>query len=97
MRRRARAAFRRYVYERERKGIPEAPGALSPWDGLLSLPEGCELAVREKDGKQFVFVLNYQKEAQTITLNQEMTDLDDGSRVQGEVTLAAYETKVYRL
>lgn len=79
------------------KAFLKATGALSPWDGLLSLPEGCELAVREKDGKQFVFVLNYQKEAQTITLNQEMTDLDDGSRVQGEVTLAAYETKVYRL
>lgn len=50
------------IFTRENvKAFLKAVGVLSPWEKLLSLPEGRKLAVREKDGKQFVFVLNYQK------------------------------------
>ena len=77
------------------KRFLEETKVLAPWADTVKLPEDCELAVREKDGKRFFIVLNYQKESRTITLERQLTDLDDGKRVQGMVTLDAYETKVY--
>ena len=72
-------------------------GAAEPWADAIELPMDCELAVREKDGVKYLFVLNYAWEAQRITLRQSAQDLDSGERVQGAVELEPFETKVYRL
>lgn len=72
-------------------------GTESPWSNVLTLPEECELAVREKEGKRYVFVLNYSRMPQAMTLHTEMTDLDTEEKVSGPVKLAAFETKVYRI
>ncbi len=70
---------------------------LEPFDSEITLSEDCELAVREKDGRRYFIVINYMPDPRTITLGESMTDLDDGAEVYGEITLAPYETKVYKV
>lgn len=50
-------------------------GLAEPYGELLELPEGVELAVREKDGREYLFVLNYQREAVAITLKKPLREL----------------------
>ena len=72
-------------------------GVLTPFKDIVTLPEECEIAVREKAGVRYLFVMNYAETACTFVLHQTATDLDDGGSVCGEVALPAYGTKVYRL
>ena len=75
----------------------EKLGVKSPYRELIQLPESCELTVREKDGVQYLFVMNYQKESVIIILKQPVKDLLAGMEVQGEQTLEGYGTRVYRM
>ena len=69
-------------------------GVKKPYKELLELPEGCELAVREKDGKQYFFVLNYKKEPVQIHVRRRMKNLYDGIDLQGWMQMEAYGTLV---
>ena len=71
-------------------------GALSAFKDLAELPQDCELGVREKDGKQYLMVLNYSPEEQRIVLKVPVEDMDTEEKVQGQAVLKGYETKVYR-
>ena len=53
---------------------------LEPYKDMVELPEECELCVKEKDGKQYLFILNYDKESKRIVKNR--TDMG----YQDEVT-----------
>ena len=79
------------------KAFLEYAGVLAPYADLISLPECCELAVKEKDGQKYLFVLNYSVSAQTINLKCKATDMDDSSEACGPVELPKYGTKVYKL
>ncbi|MCD8218319.1 MAG: beta-galactosidase trimerization domain-containing protein, partial [Clostridiales bacterium] len=70
-------------------------GTAEPFADQITVPAACEIALREKEGKQYFFVLNYTDQPQTIILQEEKTDMDTGDRVSGEVRLQAYGTKVY--
>ena len=72
-------------------------GVLEPFRDVISAPADCEIAVREKDGVSYLFVLNYAAEEREIVLNREAVDLDDRKTVQGKVILPAYGTKVYQV
>ncbi|MCD8324033.1 MAG: beta-galactosidase [Clostridiales bacterium] len=72
-------------------------GVLTPCADVITAPEACEIALREKEGRQYLFVLNFAAEPQTVTLHRTATDLDDGRAVVGEVVLEAYGTRVYAL
>ena len=71
-------------------------GVLSAFKDLAELPEDCELSVREKDGKQYLMVLNYSPKEQRIVLKVPVEDMDTEEKVQGQAVLKGYETKVYR-
>jgi beta-galactosidase len=84
-------------------------GAAAPYEGILRLPETCELAVRERvlgkaekagtdtyKKEQYFFVLNYRKEPAKITLEERMTNVYTGQQVQGEIDLEGYGTLVLR-
>jgi beta-galactosidase len=77
--------------------ILEYAGILSPFQDSVDLPESCELAVREKDGKRYLFLLNYAWEKQQVLLKQPVKDLDSGLTVQGQTELPAFGTKIYLL
>ena len=70
---------------------------ISPYEGIIELPETCEIAVRRKEGAAYLFVLNYKKTPAELTLRTEGTDLYTGSRVSGKVTLDGYGTMVIKL
>lgn len=72
-------------------------GVLEPFSDWIQAPEACEIGVRKKDGKDYLFVLNFSKEGQEIVLNRKMTDMDTENIWEGTVGLRPYETKVYRL
>lgn len=69
---------------------------INPFENLISLPQECELCVRKKDGKTFYFVLNFARDAVSITLKQPMTDVKTGLNANGTIVLKAYETKVFQ-
>lgn len=75
----------------------ERLGVCSPYQDVIELPDACELAVREKDGVSYLFVLNYSKENSSVQVKREMRNLYTGELVSGQVELSGYETLVLRL
>ena len=69
-------------------------GIASPAAEVLALPEEIELAVREKNGKSYYFLLNYAAEAQEYTTLAPMSDMLTGKAVHGKATLAPYGVAV---
>ena len=72
-------------------------GVRRPLGELIWLPGDCELCVREKEDAMWLFVLNHSNEERSILLKVTGTDVDTGKAAEGESTLAAYETKVYKI
>ncbi len=72
----------------------EKLGVAEPWKDVMELPAGCELAVREKSGKCYLFVLNYLSEPASIFLRKELRDLLEGCAISGTVRLQPYGVKV---
>lgn len=72
-------------------------GILSPYHDQIELPAECELCVREKDEKKYLFVLNYSANEQTIVLKKEMTDIVSEAKVVGKMGLKGYGVAVLRL
>ncbi|MBQ7305020.1 MAG: beta-galactosidase trimerization domain-containing protein, partial [Clostridia bacterium] len=72
-------------------------GAAEPFRHLMEVPENVELVVREKDGRQYLFVLNYKHWAESVRLNKPMKSLLSGEICQGEVTLPPYGVDVFEV
>ncbi|MBE5803513.1 MAG: beta-galactosidase [Clostridiales bacterium] len=72
-------------------------GVLSPWQDIIHLPEGLELTAREKDGRTFLFLLNYRSEAQSFTLLKSAASLIHGDLPAGQHTLPAYGFEVIEI
>ena len=70
-------------------------GAGTPYGEVLELPECCELAVREKDGRKYLFVLNYASESVKAVVKKELREFFGGEVIKGEVELGAYEVKIF--
>lgn len=70
-------------------------GVAAPYAEIMEVPEKCELAVREKNGKEYIFVLNYDKEAAKIRVHKEMKNLLTGEVTQGEAVLKGYGVAVF--
>lgn len=75
----------------------ESLGFAHPWQAYLSLPEGCELAIRENESESYAFILNFMAHNETITINKPCKDLLSAEVVSGEITLPAYGVKVLSL
>ena len=72
-------------------------GIFEPFADIAEVPEDVELVMREKDGRSFLFVLNYQAEKRDINLKFESRSLYTGQTVKGIQTLPPYGTAVYEL
>ena len=72
-------------------------GIAEPYGDVLEIPAGAELAVREKDGKQYLFVLNYEAEKITVNVKKTLQEMLAGETVSGEIQLEPYEAKVFVL
>ncbi len=71
-------------------------GIGEPFDAIMEIPAGCELAVWEKDGVQYLFVLNYERESAEISLKEELWELLSGENCRGVQCLEPYGVRVYR-
>jgi len=69
----------------------EKLGVAEPYGSLFSLPGSVELLVRENERASWFFILNYQKDGQTIAVRSELENAEDGSFVQGTVRLKPYQ------
>jgi beta-galactosidase len=69
-------------------------GVLSPWEHVVELPERVELVVREKDGRTFLFLLNYMDKSQPVTFNRSVCSLISGKTLLGTLALPAFGVEV---
>jgi len=67
---------------------------INNYKNKFDLPESVELSIRKKEGKEFVFLLNYSHEPQEIDVKQEMTDILTGERIYQKVRMKAYDVLV---
>ena len=72
-------------------------GVIDPYAEFFELPEELELAVREKDGKRFSFILNYSRKPQSMWLKKELREMLTGSVNTGEVVVDGYGVQIYEL
>ena len=72
-------------------------GIKEPFADLVDAPEGVELVMRRKDGKDYLFVLNYQFEAQKIVLKQQMRSVFSGEIAVGEYELPKFGVEVFEV
>lgn len=71
-------------------------GIGEPYAGVMEVPAGCELAVREKEGIQYLFVLNYGKEPAEVILKAELRELLSGETCHGVQVLEPYGVRIYK-
>lgn len=68
----------------------------TPYKNILELPKECELAVREKENIQYIFVLNYSAEDKNIILKEKLLNLYNNKEIIGDIVLKAFETIVLK-
>lgn len=69
-------------------------GCLSPWKDTVVLPEGMELTARVKDGRTYLFLLNFQSQPQPVQFLKPVVSQISGEQLVGEVTFPAYGVEV---
>ncbi len=72
-------------------------GILEPFAAYIDAPEEAEVVLRQKEGKEYLFVLNFQPHEITCILKKDATLMYTGKRQTGEFTLPAYGTAVYEV
>ena len=82
---------------RNTRQLLDFAGVLEPFRDHVEAPAEVELVMREKDGRRFLFCLNYLPEQQRIVLKRASTLLYTGETVTGTITLPAFGTAVYEL
>jgi len=70
---------------------------ISPYESIISLPEGCEIAVRTKNNKKYMFVLNYSRDVVEIELHDTVVNMYTGTEISGKQSLQGYGTMVLSL
>jgi beta-galactosidase len=70
-------------------------GIKDPFRTWIEAPESVELVMREKDGRQVLFVLNYQPTEQRLRLRRPLRSLLDGKDADGEIVLPPFGVAVY--
>jgi len=72
-------------------------GIENPNKDLIEVPECCEIVLRKKEGKRYIFILNYSKDAVIINIKKEMKCLFSGEKVFGDFKIPGYGTAIYCL
>ena len=72
-------------------------GVLEPFAETVEAPEGVEVVMRRKEGQEFLFLLNFQNREERVLVKKEGRCLESGEKVQGEIRLKAFETRILKL
>lgn len=65
-------------------------GLSNPYSDIIELPEECEIAVREKEGKRFIFILNYKEYPVNIIIKKKMYNVLESVDIKGETAVDKY-------
>jgi len=60
----------------------------------IKVPDEVEITTREKDGKRFIFIMNFSDRASRVSLDTEYTELIKQKELQGEVNLDPFEVLI---
>ncbi len=60
----------------------------------IKVPDEVEITLREKNGKKFIFVMNFSDKSSRIFLNKEYTELKEKKKLQGEINFAPFEVLI---
>ncbi|MBE5814738.1 MAG: beta-galactosidase [Clostridiales bacterium] len=74
-----------------------AAGVKPLFAGIADAPWSVELALREKDGKRWLFLLNYLAAEADVTLHAPARSMETGEALSGRITLPPYGTLVVEL
>ena len=78
------------------RALLEESHVADPEKETLVLPECCELAVREKNGRKYYFVLNYSDDCAAIELKHPLYSMFDEKKVEKEMLLEPFGTAVLK-
>ncbi len=67
---------------------------INPYGEVVTVPETMEIAVRKKDDKEYLFILNYTGTAGHVTFNRTVKDMYTGREISGEHMIEGYGTFV---
>jgi len=67
---------------------------INKYNELFELPESVELAIRRKDEKDYVFLLNYSEQDQEIVIKKKMHNVLKGTVEDNKVTMKAFDVLV---
>ena len=79
------------------KAFLDYTGVVETYRDVVEVPEECEITVKEKNHKMYIFVLNYSDQKQEIWMKKPAKDMDTKEQAEGKISLGAYETKVYEI
>lgn len=69
-------------------------GLKSPVEGLMEIPEDCELAVRRYGEISYFFLLNYSPESRRLVMSERFLNVLNGEEVDGEYQMKPYDVLV---
>ncbi|MBR6809484.1 MAG: Beta-galactosidase C-terminal domain, partial [Clostridia bacterium] len=72
-------------------------GVVNLFSNICTAPETVEMVLREKEGKQYLFLLNFPNREAEITLHIPCKCLYTGDTLQGPVTLPPFGTLVLEM
>lgn len=72
-------------------------GLAETFGEVIELPESCELAVREKEGRRYLFVLNYLAQPAEMVLKKAVRNLWNGDMEEGKRQVEGYGVRVYEI
>lgn len=78
-------------------GLLRAAGVKPLFEGIADAPWPVELALRQKEGRRWLFLLNYLPKAQQVTLHAPARSMESGEMLAGSVELPPYGTLVAEL
>lgn len=70
-------------------------GMAETFGEVIELSESCELAVREKEGRRYLFVLNYLAQPAEMVLKKAVRNLWNGDMEEGKRQVEGYGVRVY--
>ena len=79
-----------------KRGIDKVCDVLVKGSKIVEAPENIELAMRKKDGKRWLFALNYNPFMVDIHLKKPLVSMLSGNENKGVFTLPAYSAEVWR-
>ena len=72
-------------------------GIKEPFSDVIDAPESLEVVMREKEGKKYLFTLNFQAGEVEFTLRKKTRLMYTGGEAEGVQSLSAYGTAVYEI